>query len=248
MAETAPDCLLGDTVEQPVLPPNLLTYFIDEPRLLLPLKELQIHHPSSHQHGITVAEACVGVSQILDLCPDQEQTFVRAGSLHDVGKIGVSNETLDKPGVLSEVEWKEVRRHPAAALRTATFTGEMISIAAVDPSLAALILNHHRNYGDERKEEFSLGSAEQRELPLPTLEEGSKLAIQTVALRMADTFGAMIEERPYVPELPDRAAVEVALGGVIEAGVSQGLLGEEGTARLQEVRSFLLSRFDEEKG
>jgi HD-GYP domain-containing protein (c-di-GMP phosphodiesterase class II) len=99
----------------------------------------------------------------------------RAGLLHDVGKLGVSNRILDKPGRLTEDEWAAVRRHPHLSL----------VILAPVPALAdvaRLAVEHHERL-DGSGYPYGL-TAEDLDLP-------SRI------LQVADVAEALSARRPY---------------------------------------------------
>ena len=73
--------------------------------------------PYTGRHSEGVAEIAVGLGERLDLDADDIRTLRRAGLLHDLGKLAISNLILDKPGKLTEEEWAAVREHPALSER-----------------------------------------------------------------------------------------------------------------------------------
>jgi len=80
------------------------------------------------------------MSRRLGLAPRDIEVMTWVGILHDLGKLGVSEEILQKPGPLTEPEWEEVKRHPT--------TGSDL-ILAISPSLdllATAIRAHHERW------------------------------------------------------------------------------------------------------
>jgi putative nucleotidyltransferase with HDIG domain len=92
--------------------------------------------PYTARHSEGVARIAVGVATELGFDPYELSDLRRAALLHDIGKLGVSNRILDKPGKLDEEEWKAVRRHPEYTLR-------ILERVPVFASLAELAANHH---------------------------------------------------------------------------------------------------------
>jgi putative two-component system response regulator len=74
---------------------------------LLDLKDL-----NTGTHSTRIGETAVRVSVALGLDEDDQRDIEIACTLHDIGKIGVPDRILRKPGRLSEEEWGEMRRHP----------------------------------------------------------------------------------------------------------------------------------------
>jgi HD-GYP domain-containing protein (c-di-GMP phosphodiesterase class II) len=73
--------------------------------------------PFTGRHSVGVADIALGVADTLGLDAVRKRDLRRAGLLHDLGKLGVSNLVLDKPGKLDEDEWAEMRRHAELTVR-----------------------------------------------------------------------------------------------------------------------------------
>src|SRR6202043_709248 len=63
-------------------------------------------------HNTRVAELAVRIGRAMELPTDTLRTLARAGLLHDVGKIGIPDAILNKPGPLDPDEWTAIKRHP----------------------------------------------------------------------------------------------------------------------------------------
>jgi len=113
----------------------------------------------------------------------------RASLLHDVGKIGIADSILNKPGPLTAEEWQEMRKHPAIGyemLRDVKF----LSVAA------EIVYSHHERYDGKG---YPKGLKDD-EIPL-----GSRI------FAVADAFDAMTSDRPYRRALDWRKAREEIL-------------------------------------
>jgi HD-GYP domain-containing protein (c-di-GMP phosphodiesterase class II) len=131
--------------------------------------------PYTARHSAGVAEIAEGIAVTMGLDEATRRLLRRAGLLHDVGKLGVSNRILDKPGRLTEDEWAAVRRHPHLSL----------VILAPVPALAdvaRLAVEHH-----ERLD----GSGYPYGLTAADLDEPSRI------LQVADVAEALSARRPY---------------------------------------------------
>ena len=131
--------------------------------------------PYTARHCEGVAEIAGGMAATMGLDEATRRLLRRAALLHDVGKLGVSNRILDKPGPLSDGEWGAVRRHPRLS---------MIILRAV-PALAPvarLSATHH-----ERLD----GSG------YPYGLTASELKLPDRILQVADVTDALTSERPY---------------------------------------------------
>jgi HD-GYP domain-containing protein (c-di-GMP phosphodiesterase class II) len=111
----------------------------------------------------------------LGLSDEHRRHLRRASLLHDVGKLGVSNSTLDKPGKLDDEEWAEIKRHPALG-RT------ILSRVSAFDDLSEVAGNHH-----ERLD----GKGYPRGLV------GDQIDFDSRIVAVADVFDALTADRPY---------------------------------------------------
>jgi HD-GYP domain-containing protein (c-di-GMP phosphodiesterase class II) len=148
---------------------------------------LEERDPELSAHGARVAQHAEAIARAMGL-PAPAIARVRiAGRLHDLGKVWVSRDILDKPGPLTEREWAEVRHHPRTASR-------LFQIAELH-DLADIVLAHH-----ERPDGAGYPDG------VPSGE--TPLEAQIVAV--ADVYDAMLSTRPYAPPLtPDEARLEL---------------------------------------
>lgn len=135
----------------------------------------------------------------------------RAGLLHDIGKLAVSNAILDKPGKPTEAEWQAIRTHPVH--------GEAIlGRVAAFRDIAALAGGHH-----ERLD----GRGYPRGL------RDDEICIETRILTVADVFDALSADRPYRAAMPIDAALAILdrdVGAAFDADCVAAL--RRGLARL----------------
>ena len=106
-------------------------------------------------------------------------------TLHDIGKIGVPDAILNKPGPLSEQEWEVMQTHPRLGCKIVEPLG--FSSTATD-----VIMCHHERWDGSG---YPLG-LEREEIP-----------ITARAFAVADAFDAMTSDRPYRAALPKEAAL-----------------------------------------
>ena len=141
--------------------------------------------PYTFRHSERVAEIAVSIAVELGFDPVALRDLRRAGLLHDIGKLGVSNLILDKPGPLSAAEMGDVRRHPA-------LTKRILEPVAVLGGIAADAAAHH-----ERLD----GSG------YPDGLTAGELSPAARALAVADVYEALTSERPHRAALPVDAAL-----------------------------------------
>jgi HD-GYP domain-containing protein (c-di-GMP phosphodiesterase class II)/DNA-binding CsgD family transcriptional regulator len=142
-------------------------------------------------HSRGVADLAYAAATLSGL-PDGDATLVRrAGLVHDLGRLGVSNAIWDKPGALSPTERERVRLHPY-------LTERMLASSAALAPLGAIAVQHH-----ERLD----GSGYPRGLSGDALTSAGRL------LAAADAYRAMTEPRPHRAALaPAEAAAELRSG------------------------------------
>jgi HD-GYP domain-containing protein (c-di-GMP phosphodiesterase class II) len=156
-------------------------------------------------HGMRVSAYAEAIAREMGLPAPAIGRVRLAGRLHDLGKVWISRDILDKPGPLNESEWAEMRRHPATAAR-------LLQIAQLH-DLADVVLAHH-----ERPDGAGYPHG------LPSTE--TPLEAQIVAV--ADVYDAMLTPRPYGPTRTPagaRAELERVATTQLDANVVAAFLG-----------------------
>jgi len=136
-------------------------------------------------HSERVGAWSRGLAARLALPADQVERVGHAGLLHDIGKIGVPESVLRKPGALDEAEWKAMRRHP---LIGAQIVGPFETLEGVD----VLIRHHHERLDGRGYPDGLVGAA----IPL-----GCRI------IAVADVYDALTSDRPYRTAWPPERAV-----------------------------------------
>ncbi|MCI0490553.1 MAG: HD domain-containing protein [Blastocatellia bacterium] len=131
--------------------------------------------PWTYLHSQRVAEIAVGIGEIFSLSRDELRRLRRAALLHDIGKLGVSNLVLDKPGPLTDQERDEMKGH-------AEKTGEILSRVRCFSEIADLAASHH-----ERLD----GTGYNKGL------KGEEIPTSARILTVADIYDALTSDRPY---------------------------------------------------
>ena len=145
--------------------------------------DLKSPYTTGHSRG--VAECAAAAALLAGLGQPAATELRRAGLIHDVGRLGVSNTVWDKPGPLSETERERVRMHPYLTQRTFSRSPRLAALAEVAAA-------HH-----ERLD----GSGYPRGLA------GGALSPEARILAAADAYQAMTEPRPHRPaRSPEDAA------------------------------------------
>lgn len=128
-------------------------------------------------HSLRVAALAKACAEILGLEAQEQEHVYLAGLLHDIGKVGVEERILLKPGPLAGKEWDEIRAHPEI--------GAMILTPARLPAQVIEAVRHHH-------EDYDGGG-------YPAGMAGEEIPLGARIIRVADAYDAMTSERPYRP-------------------------------------------------
>jgi putative nucleotidyltransferase with HDIG domain len=126
-------------------------------------------------HSDRVTEYAMKIGREMKLSEQDLKRLEYAGHLHDIGKIGIHEETLNKTEALTEAEWREVRKHPVKG-------GEILEPIGQLKDLIEIIKHHH---------EFYDGTG------YPDGLAGEKIPLLARILSVADSVEAMKGARPY---------------------------------------------------
>jgi diguanylate cyclase (GGDEF)-like protein len=150
------------------------------------LRALSERNPELGNHLNGVADLAEATARLLGLAAFEVEQVRHAAELHDVGKVAVPDEILNKPGPLDEREWEFIRRH--------TIIGERIIAAA--PSLggvAAIVRSSHERFDGTGYPDRLAGD----DIPL-----GARI------VAVADAFDAMTSTRSYSSARSPHAAMD----------------------------------------
>jgi HD-GYP domain-containing protein (c-di-GMP phosphodiesterase class II) len=137
-------------------------------------------------HAQRVRRLSMAIGRALRLRPSELSALSLGSALHDVGKISIPREILEKPGPLLKSDWNVIRKHPAE--------GEAIVAKVIDaPDALAIIRYHHERWDGSG---YPDGLARER-IPI-----GARI------VAVSDAFQAMTEMRPYRPALTEAQAVD----------------------------------------
>ena len=132
-------------------------------------------------HSKRVARYVVEIARHLGFNKEQIEDLRIAGILHDIGKIGISDNILSKPGALTDQEYAVIKQHPTISKKI------LISIGLSDRILDIITFHHERYDGKG----YPMGLT------------GEELSMEAQIIAVADAFDAMTSKRPY------RRAMEV---------------------------------------
>ena len=124
----------------------------------------------------------------MKLDKDEINQIRTAVLIHDIGKMGIDEKILNKPGALCEDEWKEIQRHPEIGYRILSSVNEF-------SEMANYILEHHERWDGQG---------------YPKGLKGEEISLQGRIVAVADSFDAMTSDRSYRKGLAqDEAIAEI---------------------------------------
>ena len=149
---------------------------------------LREREPELHAHMQGVGELAVALGRAVGLDGEDLDVLGRAADLHDIGKMAIPDQILNKPGPLDSAEWDLMRTHTLIAER-------MLNVAPALAPVGRLIRSSHERWDGEG---------------YPDRLAGEEIPIGSRIIAICDAFEAMIEERPYRDSVsPDEALAEL---------------------------------------
>ncbi len=155
------------------------------------MRTLHEKTPRERQHSFRVGKLCEKIGIAMELNPNEISKLTTAAELHDIGKIAISNEMLDKTGSLTDIEWLEIKRHPEVGYN-------ILSSANAYAPLADIVLAHHERWD---------GHGYPNEL------KGEAIPLMSRIIGIADAYDAMTENRPYRKALSKSQAIKQLVAG-----------------------------------
>ncbi|MEN6350002.1 MAG: PAS domain S-box protein [Syntrophomonas sp.] len=151
-------------------------------------KTLWTRSHETEEHCRRMQEMALKLGYVIEL-PDSECDNLKLlAALHDIGKIAISSDILEKPGKLSRQEWENIKKHPEIGYRIALSSPEMAPIAEA-------ILHHHERWD---------GSG------YPLGVKGGKIPLLSRMISIIDAYDVMVNGRPYQKAIsPEEAWAEI---------------------------------------
>jgi diguanylate cyclase (GGDEF)-like protein len=171
---------------------------------MLLAETLDLRDAGTAEHSRTVGQFARDTAAALGLAAARVERLQAAGVLHDLGKLGIADAILHKPGALTGAEWKEMTRHPEIGARILEHAGLR--------DIAAWVLAHHERL-DGRGYPSGLAADE--------------IPLESRILAVADAYEAMIADRPYrrgMPAEEARAELERCAGTQFDPTVVEAFL------------------------
>jgi len=142
---------------------------------------LEVKDPYTHGHSLRVSRYSVAIAEAIGLGAESIREIEIGGHVHDIGKIGVREAVLNKPGPLTPEEYQHIMTHPVVGWR-------ILSPLLGDVPMALNIVRSHHERFDGRG--------------IPDGLAGEAIPLEARIAAVADTFDAMTSVRPYRPGVP----------------------------------------------
>lgn len=159
------------------------------------------HHTDTFRHCLFVTGFAVAFAQHLGMREDDQRRLVRAALLHDVGKAFIPTTILDKPGLLTEEEMRDIREHPRLGYNA------LVAQGGYPPEMLDVVLHHH---------ELLDGTG------YPDGLHGNQISDIVRLTTIVDIYSALVESRPY--RVPFTHARAFAMMEKMEGKIDQHLL------------------------
>lgn len=171
-------------IENATLYENSKKYFIKTIDALIAAVEAKDKYTEGHSRR--VSQYVQLIAEKLGLQKEKIEDLKIAGILHDVGKIGISDNILLKPGRLTNEEYEEIKQHPIISNRI------LYSVGLSETTMKAIAC-HHERY-DGKGYPFGL--------------DGDELSIESQIIAVSDAFDAMTSNRSYRKALSVESAIQ----------------------------------------
>lgn len=164
------------------------------------LVSLKSHDNYTFTHSIDVAVGAIGLGKAIGLDRSDLHQLALSSLLHDIGKIYIQHEILNKPGPLTPEEWEVVRKHPEWGYETI----RKMPIDEVFPKHVAL-QHHERQDGSG----YPRGLRGSNKVARSLWERFSpdRILLVTEIMQVADVYSALSSDRPQRPAYPPEQVV-----------------------------------------
>jgi putative nucleotidyltransferase with HDIG domain len=167
---------MGSTIEMARLYENVKKDYINTVYALAAAVDAKDHY--THGHSTTVMKYSMKIAEALGLNDEEVETIKFAGLLHDIGKIGISENIINKPGKLTNDEFTVIKMHPQLG---ANIISKIDSLKKLVP----LVLSHHEWFNGAG---YPLGL------------RGDEIMTGARIISVADAYSTMTSKRPYREE------------------------------------------------
>ena len=154
--------------------------------------------PFTSTHSIGVAEDAEKLSRHMGFDEETVQKMYLAGALHDIGKVAIGNEILEKPGKLTDEEMNVVKQHPLVGAAMTQRFPEGIITEKLNKYSYEICRHHHERYD---------GSG------YPDGLKGNAIPMCAQVVGIVDAYDALINDRPYKRKYEPEEAIRMISNG-----------------------------------
>lgn len=167
---------------------------------------LDARDPYTGNHSRRVSDMACDLCHVLGMPEDITREIHIAGHLHDIGKIGIPDKVLLKPGRLNDEEWELMKQHSKIG-------ADILAGAPKFARIAAIILHHHERFDGKG---YPFGA------------KGEEILLGSRIIAVCDSIDAMASIRAYRGALPletVRSEIEKNSGLMYDPDVAKAMLG-----------------------
>ena len=145
-------------------------------------RAVEAKDPTTHGHGDRVRHLCAIVAQSIGLSQKETALLDGAAALHDIGKIGVPDSVLSKPGALTPAEFELIKKHPEVGAR-------ILEPMPGTEEIRRCVVEHHERWDGKG---------------YPYGRRGEEISLPGRVLIVAEVFDALAHARSYKPAWPKK--------------------------------------------
>ncbi len=147
------------------------------------LSIIALYDKATHRHSKAVGDIALNLAKRMNLSTEHQQNLYWAGIIHDIGKVGIDEDLVNKPGVYTVAEYEAMKKHVQLG-------ADLIAQSENLKMIAALVQDHHERFDGEG---------------YPAKKNGSEMMIDTHILIISEAIGTMIFDWPYQKRKNDEA-------------------------------------------
>ncbi len=149
-------------------------------------RTLELHEIETHGHIRRVTNETLQIAKLVGIREEDLPNIERGALLHDIGKLAIMDDILQKKGALTDEEWTEIKRHPE-------ISRELLSNVKLLEDAVDIPYSHHENWDGSGYPQGLKGE----EIPLPAR-----------IFAVVETYDALISPRPYREAWPKKQAIQ----------------------------------------
>ena len=158
---------------------------------------LEVKDPYTRGHSVRVSHYSAAIARELGVDDEMLRQVELGGHVHDIGKIGVREEVLNKPGKLTDAEYEHIMTHPVVGWRI------LAPLLRETPVALNIVRSHHERFDGRGAPDGLVGTA---------------IPLEARIAAAADSFDAMTSDRPY---RPDGMSIDDAVQEIVRCSGTQ---------------------------